>query len=739
MKSPRWLQIPFLGGTGRKVRNGLNPRDVQSKKKDHDEHASRVVGGTLSSSGPLTKEQSHGTDLSEQKTEGDGNLTEEETRVRFAKNDAEDIVQDYNAPKRWWVVATLFPLVAGTFGPMASAFNICAVAVPWRVIVSPISTQAEGPHIPDPNWLIGINALSIAIAITANLALMSHMTKHVRFNVSAPITIVGWFISGVIDIAIVAAAPAHVPLPTTGYGTATWSQAYYYAIFSGFIYISLSFMLAFTAYSLWHKQISASFKLTLAQRSLMVHTTLFMGYILGTAAIYRQIEGWLYLDCVYFAVVTLFTIGFGDFAPETTVGRGLFLPFALGGIVFVGLIIANIRGLVLESASLKVSTRLVEKARTQAIKRGDPENGVLKIRGYKRRDLIASTELESREREFNAMREVQKVAARNDKALALLRATTAFLMLWFVGAVCLWEAEASTGGDDWTYFETIYFTYVAQITVGYGDFHPQTNSTKPAFVFWALLALPTLTVLIGAVGDAVTDAVNWFSLWIPKIAPKVTFLARKIAQRPTKVQECIREASEDQTTTNVGAFQDIADSEKGDMGSDDAEKNAFGDMSSGSSNKAYRSYIIARAAQKVMEHVDERPPRKYTYTEWTWLLKLLGEDEADESGHRRVGLSTGKGIEVGLPPLQGKHQQWSWMGQESPLMDLKDGSEPKWVLKRLLRVLEHNAKKQGDESAGRQAHRGGISHKGSDAVLPMPGRFPGSGTIDGFEPSSDKG
>ena len=86
----------------------------------------------------------------------------------------------------------------------------------------------------------------------------------------------------------------------------------------------------------------------------------------------------------------------------------------------------------------------------QAIKRGNPENGILRIRGYKRRDLIAPTELESREREFNAMREVQKVAARNDKVLALLRATTAFLMLWFVGAVCLWEAEAATGGDDWT-------------------------------------------------------------------------------------------------------------------------------------------------------------------------------------------------------------------------------------------------------------------------------------------------
>ena len=291
------------------------------------------------------------------------------------------------------------------------------------------------------------------------------------------------------------------------------------------------------------------------------------------------------------------------------------------------------------------------------------------------------------------------------------------------------------------YFETIYFTYVAQITVGYGDLHPQTNSTKPAFVFWALLALPTLTVLIGAVGDAVTDAVNWFSLWIPKVAPMMSLEARKVARRPDEVHECIKETSDEQPRHNVGAFQDIADSEKGSMISNGDERNAFDGMSSETSNKAYRSYIIARAAQKVMEHVDERPPRKYTYTEWAWLLKLLGEDEADESGHRRVGLSTGKGIEVGLPPWQGKHQMWSWMGQESPLMDLKHGSEPKWVLIRLLMVLEHNAKKQGDESArvsSKPAAQGKMAHQDSDVVLPVPGRFPRVDGVDVSNPSSER-
>lgn len=52
---------------------------------------------------------------------------------------------------------------------MASAFNICAVAIDWRLIVNASSTESEGPHITDPRWLVAVNAVSLAIAIIANL------------------------------------------------------------------------------------------------------------------------------------------------------------------------------------------------------------------------------------------------------------------------------------------------------------------------------------------------------------------------------------------------------------------------------------------------------------------------------------------------------------------------------------------------------------------------------------------
>ena len=128
------------------------------------------------------------------------------------------------------------------------------------------------------------------------------------------------------------------------------------------------------------------------------------------------------------------------------------------------MIIANIRTLVLESGSVKVSTRLVEKARYKSIKAGNPDEGIIKLRGVKKRDTNAETELERREKEFLIMREIQQQAATNNKLFSLAFSTIAFMVLWFIGAVVFWQSESlSVGGEDWTYFSGLYFTFVAQL------------------------------------------------------------------------------------------------------------------------------------------------------------------------------------------------------------------------------------------------------------------------------------
>lgn len=72
----------------------------------------------------------------------------------------------------------------------------------------------------------------------------------------------------------------------------------------------------------------------------------YRGLLLASAGIvaigtivYHYLEGWTWLDSLYFSTITLTTIGFGDFAPQTDGGK-LFTIFYI--VVGIGMILAFI-------------------------------------------------------------------------------------------------------------------------------------------------------------------------------------------------------------------------------------------------------------------------------------------------------------------------------------------------------------------------------------------------------------
>lgn len=563
--------------------------------------------------------------------------------------------------------------------------------------------------------LDAVIAIALAIAIIANLALLGHMSNSVRFSIAVPLTIVGFYVSSFLLIGLVAATPKHLPLPAGV--NRTFSQAYYYGILAAAIYFIIATMMVFTAMGVYIGRYSRYFKLTTAQRTLMLQVMLFLGYMLAAAAVYRDIEGWQYLDAIYFVDVTLFTMGFGDFSPKTHLGRGLLFPMAIGGILFVGLIIASIRSLVLESGSRKVSRRQVEIVRLKTLKRLDPQKGSVRLRSFGREHDVGnepSSELERREQEFNLMREVQKRAATNNRLIALGVSGGLWLFLWFVGAVCFWQAEKST--QDWSYFEALYFTYVSFLTIGYGDFYPQNNSAKPVFVFWSLLALPTLTVLIGAIGDTIVEWVN-----------KTTLFVGEHTLLPGKAGRSLRHGAASKKKGEGGEFESskppgfMSDEEAGDHHfEDETHAKAVQGIAGGLHNheesglnepagheatgKHLQPYLLLKEMRKVIQHMDATPPRQYTYAEWTWFLKLLNEDEESSEGHRKPGaVKDAQAVDDanGHAHKQEDDQRergapWSWIGHKSPLMQSVD--EPKWILERMMDKLEGELKERGKES-----------------------------------------
>ncbi len=59
---------------------------------------------------------------------------------------------------------------------------------------------------------------------------------------------------------------------------------------------------------------------------------LFLIFLLGGTFIYSFIEGWRYIDSAYFTVATVTTVGYGDFVPQTDIGKIFTMIFSFVGI-----------------------------------------------------------------------------------------------------------------------------------------------------------------------------------------------------------------------------------------------------------------------------------------------------------------------------------------------------------------------------------------------------------------------
>lgn len=61
--------------------------------------------------------------------------------------------------------------------------------------------------------------------------------------------------------------------------------------------------------------------------------------LIGTASIaYHYVEGWRWLDSIYFSVITIATIGYGDIVPKTDPGKIITVIYVLCGL---GLFVAT--------------------------------------------------------------------------------------------------------------------------------------------------------------------------------------------------------------------------------------------------------------------------------------------------------------------------------------------------------------------------------------------------------------
>ncbi|KAK2798956.1 Potassium channel [Onygenales sp. PD_10] len=606
---------------------------------------------------------------------------------------------------RWWFASTAFPLLAGTFGPTASAFSICSLAQEWRAEIPPGKSQDDAYFVEDPKWLaIAINSVSLAFALISNFSLLLNMARRLSFPIAQPITIGGWYISSILLVCL-AALLRH----SSNMTNRVMTQAYYYAIIAAALYFLISSLMVITVIGARRHHYSREFRLTTNQRSLMLQTIIWIVYLLGGAAIYAHLEDWNYLDAVYWADITLLTDGFGDFAPKTHTGRGLLFPYAVGGILTLALVVSSIRDLMLERGKKAIIARRTELARRRIAKKvRTGKGGVPWIKLPPISDPVLLSEAQRQEEEFYLMRKIHEITSLKLKWVMLAIAVTAWLGLWTLGALAFFLSQRQQG---WTYFESLYFAYTSLLTIGYGDFVPKMTWGKPFFVFWSLLAIPTMTILISSMGGTIAkfldDATNYAGE-LTVLPGDMSFKDRMMSP-VHKLKSWTSSTSRDlivHTLSFRSQNEDTTISYLGPRGRREQQELEHREkhIKKAAQNPRHRQHLLIREIRKLYGDLGSTPPRKYSYDEWHYYLSLVGRAESCSSyiNVPVAQLDEPQGPQIGLEPsitaeeLKGKARKWSWIGPRSPLMG--DQDEAQWLFEALSSTLEHELTIQSEEN-----------------------------------------
>jgi hypothetical protein len=215
------------------------------------------------------------------------------------------------------------------------------------------------------------------------------------------------------------------------------------------------------------------------------------------------------LDTVYFAVVTFTTVGYGDFYPETNMGRIFAIVHTFSGIALVGsgfTIILNtlvkkelaqiekseqaavdkLQDQVLEGVGEGVeSEREAGRSRTQT---SANVKGVLKH--------TESTALDTGDDDDTIAK--QKEILESEDAADKRRSRFSVLCMWVVCILLLAAGGAVVGHyENWGWIEAFYWTMVTSTSVGYGDYSPETVVGRSICIVFIPFAVGLMGASIG--------------------------------------------------------------------------------------------------------------------------------------------------------------------------------------------------------------------------------------------------
>ncbi|KAG0364975.1 hypothetical protein BGX24_004328, partial [Mortierella sp. AD032] len=240
----------------------------------------------------------------------------------------------------------LLPLAIGCIIPASILINVPSLTSEWvELAVYDATTKTWGPpvEVPIPHWMSGMVIAALVMAIICNLCVLSRFLERNIWH-SVVLSLI----------------------------TASIQEGYVYLEGFWSMVASLSFSTTATVLITIDLHRTPQFRLqgsgvTHKQRMLIAQAMAFCFYLAIGALIFIWFEKWTFLESLFFVMITITTIGFGDIVPKTTGGRVFVVFYASGGIILFAMAVNAIRYVILEDLHRQFAIRAQErKAKKEA-------------------------------------------------------------------------------------------------------------------------------------------------------------------------------------------------------------------------------------------------------------------------------------------------------------------------------------------------------------------------------------
>lgn len=280
---------------------------------------------------------------------------------------------------QYW--ASITPLICGGLGPTVTLMALSGCADKWRsedILGQPVTE-------PDPLWVVVVTAIAIVVGFIANTFLLIRMMGRGDPKLMQYLSIILWTLecnpygfSG-LTVAIMNLTTVALYAATVGDdGPWTYQQGFWMTASSACLSSVCAVLLAINSFILPPFGKRGEMALSGPHRVFVIQIMIFIFWLAmyfsvscdililcSGAALFYGIENFTFSESVYFVDITVTTVGFGDngpppinivvmaVVPHNNIGRALVMPYAIIGILILGLVVSSIRTVVIERSRIR--------------------------------------------------------------------------------------------------------------------------------------------------------------------------------------------------------------------------------------------------------------------------------------------------------------------------------------------------------------------------------------------------